>query len=295
MAKRILQISSLTSVICFVSAYFFWSSSTLALSPSPFIDIGQAYAMSKGRGKTQPNSTILDKKLDLSKTKNIELDTVSIDVKLATTVSDDNHFTFMGDARNFSPEDIHFEFEGEVLKIFIDENKKNVFNLLSASESPSITLNIPNSLVSVKIKTVSGDITSENLKLVKLETISTSGDINFSSSNVDELTARSVSGDMNFNGDLKKLSQKTTSGDVKIELKNTSPDINIVTVSGDTEILFSQKPDVKLQFSSVSGELEIKLAGLEENIESSKSVQKTIGKGTGQLEIKSVSGDVLIK
>lgn len=117
-----------------------------------------------------------------------------------------------------------------------------------------------------------------------------SGDIEVQGSNGFNIEANSASGDVEVSGQFSNLSLKSTSGDVELSLEQITGPVEIQTVSGDTEITLRQPSDFELNFSSISGELDIDHP-FQFHSKRGVSVTGSAGAGTYPLSVKSVSGD----
>jgi hypothetical protein len=106
------------------------------------------------------------------------------------------------------------------------------------------------------------------------------------------LLFESVSGDLEVKAQLERLESKTVSGD--LDFVGLCPNFNIETVSGDTELKLPQSPGLRVDATSVSGDLEA--AGLSA-IESPGQIRidSQLGSGSNSVVFESVSGDLEIK
>lgn len=301
MTKRIILISTLVSVVCFVSAYGFWSTSATANDPNRTFSLNLSLPMSNvpfGRtGSRTKTITVFSKSLNLDKIKNIEINTESIDVNLIPPTKKDSWVKLNANPDLYGPGDIYLEYTGDTLKISVKENQKIYMasELTGETNRRGLTLDVPSTIDVVSVKTVSGDLLVEKLTLGKLIFKSASGDNVITGSNFEDVEVYSVSGDTKINGDLKKLGLKSTSGDLALQLSNTSPELNVVTVSGDTKVTFSKPADTRVSFSSVSGGLNLNSEDIDDRTIGGVRIDKTVGSGKGLIQVKSVSGDLDIK
>ena len=102
-----------------------------------------------------------------------------------------------------------------------------------------------------------------------------------------EVEAATVNGEVSVSGTEGKLEVATVDGDVRL-----SPGVvaatSVATVSGDVALKLPRNADAQLEFSAVSG----KYNGKSVNLGSSK---ETFGKGTHEIEIGTVSGDLDVR
>ncbi len=184
-----------------------------------------------------------------------------------------------------------------------------------------------------KVSTVSGDvIIGRGSESVRAET--TSGDIEIFGAGRGGATARSTSGDISASNVSGGTDVKTTSGDIKIaecggkvkavstsgsidvksgktgggeiELKTVSEDISyasasipknaigISTTSGDVSVALPEKSDLDISVGTISGDINCELPSKSMN-KQDRSMEARIGAGGNSLQVKTISGDVLIK
>jgi hypothetical protein len=186
--------------------------------------------------------------------------------------------------------------EGDRITIKIKERKEkdSFFNFNWDSGESHLTLGVPKSIKGVVAKSVSGDVEISGLKLerVKLETVS--GDSHVNEAGISVMEIKSVSGDVNADGAIGKFEGHSVSGDIHVQFTNNAPDIDLKTTSGDTLVAFKEKPDLKVQFSSISGGFTMDHAFGDTEIEGRK-FSLNLGAGKGNLSVKTISGDVRIE
>lgn len=219
--------------------------------------------------------------------KEINIVTEAIDVKIEKSKDEKIHIFYY--KKNGEVADHVISHEDSVTKIRLDKlffpknNLKFNFNfknmdymgikLQDVKESAAI-IQVPINIKKIKIKTISGKI-----KIVDID--------------LDEVLIDSVSGDLELQGRIRSVEPKTVSGDLKFISDLSSPELKFSTTSGDADIVFMNDPDANFIFKSISGEIKfwggLPVIKMDGDIEGFK-----LGKGTGQLKFKTISGDVKI-
>ncbi|MGZ3712107.1 MAG: DUF4097 family beta strand repeat-containing protein [Bdellovibrionota bacterium] len=224
----------------------------------------------------------------------LEIQTTNTDLDIVMG-SKGVHANLKGTFAGKAEESFSSEIQGKKLIIRIDETKgQNGFHFNLNGEGNSLALNIPPTISRILFKTVSGDVKAAHLKVKVLEAETTSGDLTVENSDLSGLHFRTVSGDLRCREcKIDDFEGKSVSGDISLELSKMDPKIEAHTTSGDIEIRFAKKPDVKLTFSAVSGELALDPAYGKAQ-EDSHSVEMVLGKGQGSIATHTVSGDVKI-
>ncbi len=170
-------------------------------------------------------------------------------------------------------------------------------------------------VVSSVIETTSGDILVDDVTLKKLEITSVSGDLRISNGEFEKIFLKSTSGDVDIlqtsspiedveahtvSGDIqiKKVSFskayfKTVSGDIKaIHVNANMRSLEVKTTSGDVEVLYSSRPSIHVEFSTVSGDVQADGRRFPSKM---RNGSFDIGeKPKSILKFKSVSGDAKI-
>jgi|GEM_PF-5244956 len=154
---------------------------------------------------------------------------------------------------------------------------------------------VPENVKRVTVKTISGSVQAEQLSLKDLAVKTTSGDVKVEQVKISELIFQSTSGE--FYGkqfEAEKFAGKTVSGDIKLDLDSPAPMMETSSTSGDIELRFRGEPSLKVDFSSVSGEVEVdgEVSG---TLTKRGGASFKLGGAKGGLSAKTVSGDLSIK
>lgn len=222
------------------------------------------------------------------KFKHVVLKTISFDVEVQFSGTDLATFALDGSLPpgNQKPEAAWtFKENGDDSVLEVNESSHDFvkgFNINLHSNEGKLKVILPLSVTSLKIETVSGHSKVIGKTLAQLEIKSVSGDCEGTFEQLTEFERKTVSGETKIIADFGHILGKSVSGDFSIESKNDSPKIEISTTSGEMKLVFDKKPDVSLQFSSVSGEFHI------------DPKFGTLTSGKGSLQIKSVSGDITV-
>lgn len=196
---------------------------------------------------------------------------------------------------------------GETLRVMTNEisNPQGrgsfmVFNF--SDQAPQsrnkLLVRIPTGIDSVKIRSVSGDLSLRARPQV-LHFQSKSGNLSIRTQNEDvrrinQLTVETVSGDLRGNGEFQALKFNSVSGDVKLtSWTNDIESISFQTVSGDFQIELEsvaarEAINATVNFDSKSGHLKI-------DDREQKSRPLILGEGRAAISAVSVSGDFEIK
>ena len=209
-------------------------------------------------------------------------------------------------------------YDGQDLKVQIKSNNTisseltkietgNKLTLNSKYDTPSdstISVSIPYSFKDrgiLKIITSSGDIDVSNLALNTLSLSTASGDINGSNLNQNYLYLNSSSGDIKFNtttitetkfaassgsiigsGTLGAITGNTSSGDINLQIKGSLNNASLSTASGSVDLVLPKNSGYKVNYETVSGDLE------------SHNKELSFGDESSIININTVSGDLKI-
>jgi DUF4097 and DUF4098 domain-containing protein YvlB len=210
-------------------------------------------------------------------------------------------------AVNLNSQDIKVEnYEGQTLKVQV-KNNNSVSSELSESEegnkiilstsydtpgNASISISIPNSFKNrgaLKIVTSSGDINISNLSLDTLGISTASGDTELSNINLNYFSSNSSSGDTHLknvsaltetklvsssgeivgNGTLGKITANTTSGDMKLTLEKSLATSSLSSISGSISLSLPKSAGYKINYDTISGQLDSSKGKLSHGDESS--------------------------
>ena len=170
----------------------------------------------------------------------------------------------------------------------------------------SISVSIPyrfNDRGTLKIITSSGDINISNLSMNTLNLSTASGDINISNLNLNYLSLNNSSGDINFNnittlnetkltsssgdiigsGTLGTVNGSTSSGDIDLKFRDSLSNTSLNTASGSVALSLPKNLGYKINYETISGDLD------------SSNRQLSSGDESSLININTISGDLNIK
>ncbi|MBN2797436.1 MAG: DUF4097 family beta strand repeat protein [Clostridia bacterium] len=163
------------------------------------------------------------------------------------------------------------------------------------------------------ISTTSGDVWVDNSQMDNLDVKTVSGDFKLNQVNVKNFTATTTSGECDFKGDVAHdVRWNTVSGDLYMNVKSyeigefysTSGDIRITcdtlgksemdSVSGDIDIRILEKLNATLKYLTVSGDFETKYDLVVNGKNSDYEVNGKYNDGDVELNIETTSGNLTI-
>jgi lia operon protein LiaG len=222
---------------------------------------------------------------------------------------------------NLNSQDIKVvNYDGQDLKVQI-KSHSNVSNELPMTENgnklifntqydtPSnatISVSVPNKFTdkgTFKVVTSSGHIDVSNLNVNTLSLSSASGDINASDLNLNYLVLNSSSGEIKFDtiktstetkftsasgdiigsGTLGTVTGNTSSGDINLKFKDSLSNTALSTASGSVSLSFPKNLGYKVNYETVSGDL------------NSPSNELSFGDGSSLINVNTTSGDLNVK
>ena len=222
---------------------------------------------------------------------------------------------------NLNSQDIKvINYDGQDLKVQIKSHSnisselpmtangnKLVFNTqYDTPSNATVSVSIPNRFKdkgTLKVVTSSGHIDISNLNVNTLNLSSASGDINASNLNLNYLSLNSSSGNINFDttkalmetkftsssgnivgsGTLESVTGSTSSGDIHLKLKDSLSNTSLSTASGDVSLSLPRNLGYKINYETVSGDLD------------SPSGELSLGDGSSIINVNTISGDLNIK
>ncbi|QUH21000.1 DUF4097 family beta strand repeat-containing protein [Alkaliphilus sp. B6464] len=194
-----------------------------------------------------------------------------------------------------------------VLEIFVPTTFDGSYNITSSSGDIDISdlkgekFNINASSGDIDISNLkgeeyniyasSGDIDISNLKGEEYNINASSGDIDVKNINGETLNIVTSSGNINAQNCIGYLYMTSSSGDIILDLENTSGNIDLSTSSGDMTLKLSDKSNYAVTGSTSSGTFK---SNIPMTIDENKSgrFKGTIGSGDKYIKISTSSGDV---
>jgi len=151
---------------------------------------------------------------------------------------------------------------------------------ISDGSDKDLIVRFPKGLQKVTIHTASGDLNFEKPMAEEWSVTSASGDLNGELAQAERFAIRTASGDLDlsFPG-FEQGSITSASGDGHLNLKNDFQDLRIKSASGDYEIDTSRISGAEVNFTSVSGDAEIRTHLIQ---------------GTNRIDVTTTSGDLQV-
>lgn len=159
-------------------------------------------------------------------------------------------------------------------------------------EDITIVVEVPKQLESLTIKTMSGDLTCQDIFARALTMESMSGDIELEQVSTEEGIVKTKSGDFELNGfDSKDLVIKTISGDISWKRSNVN-ESQVSTISGDVEL--KEIKANNLTVKTTSGDIELRSTEVSDTNLGSVSGDISGSFFTEKIRAKTTSGDITL-
>jgi DUF4097 and DUF4098 domain-containing protein YvlB len=297
--KHFLGYTALITVACFLLSYV---SASMAGSADDYpTSIGKAYIRIGGNGaKTTVKN--FSKTLSTKDVKQVVIEVIGTDIDIASTDSDQISAELeIGATEGVDPLTIEQNEKDLVIKIKQTNTSDIGFHISlgegSQSSGGKLKIKLPLGIKNLSIKTVNGDVHAPGLALDELKLVTVSGDSELNNAKISTLDLKSTSGSVNLKGEANKVRGQSVSGEITLNLKTLSPDIELKTTSGDVIASFPTQPNLQLNFHTVSGDVSIakEISGTSNNSDSTeKNFSMKLGQGKGQFTVKTVSGDLSI-
>ena len=208
-----------------------------------------------------------------------------------------------------------FDFRQEGSTIYAVAKKRpgtsNFFKSMSCPDI-TVTVQIPEGLKNVAIRTLSGDVNASDINVAQMSISTMSGDVDLDNCIASECEISTMSGDIGFSdcsfvggkcstvsGDissddstLQHFEAKTTSGDIDLD-ETTTRDMNAETISGDIDIELAAGDGYLAHVKTTCGD--VRLDYNDETIEIIRSGSYVMGAGEIKLNLTSVSGDITVE
>lgn len=144
-------------------------------------------------------------------------------------------------------------------------------------------------LESVEVETVSGEVFLSQLSVGSLEVETVSGNVVFTACTVDHLDICTVSGTVSYEGSAREVELQTSSGNCALSLAASPEHLEAEAVSANLTLVLPEDAGFTATVESVSGDFETDFLVTKEN------GKYQCGDGSGKLEMKSFSGNLVIE
>lgn len=145
-------------------------------------------------------------------------------------------------------------------------------------------INVSNlSMNTLNLSTASGDINVDNLNLSYLSINNSSGGINFNTiTTLNETKLTSSSGDIIGSGTLGIVNGSTSSGDIDLQFRDSLNNTSLSTASGSVALSLPRSLGYKINYQTISGDLD------------SSNRELSFGDESSLIDVNTISGDLSI-
>ncbi len=178
------------------------------------------------------------------------------------------------------------------LYIYIPINYEESFEIHTVSGN--ITVDPFDTILKINLNSVSGNLNIKNTMGNELFLSSVSGNFNIIQSYFDNCSLSSTSGSTTYTGNPGRLQGNSVSGDFDLSVYGNLNDISIDTVSGKVDVFFDKDASATIFLNTVSGDYSTEMPI---SILSSKNgdISFTIGENPNvKIDISSVSGNLSV-
>jgi hypothetical protein len=228
-----------------------------------------------------------------STVRELDVSTTGVDVTFAKADGNEIEVRLTGRFPNGGDHSLSTFVEDSRLSVRTQEtDERNTWNIQfdTGLNDAELLILLPAALKKLTLKTISGDVKLTERSVEELQLESTSGDLAIKKGNFGSVTLRTVSGDLSLKEcRAEKLMSQSVSGDLSLMLRNLDPQVTAKTTSGDVEARFEKIPNARVEFVSVSGEL-----NLEPSFGERSRTKALLGNGKGSISVRSISGDLNI-
>lgn len=144
------------------------------------------------------------------------------------------------------------------------------------------------------VSTVSGDIKSRDGLFESLMVSSVSGDVSITRVDSSSTRVSTTSGDIELSQRYGAIELVSLSGTVELALDRVDGDIELKSTSGDISIAIPESSDLRVNFSSMSGDVSSRLDLAQSSLRDHK-LEGSSGSGRYQLQASSMSGDINLR
>jgi hypothetical protein len=318
------------SLLSFAISLAFFGTSYLVAGQLPEAEkynfpesIGRHYAKATGGAVELGDATSFEQTIPLQngsvQITELDIETTAVDVHLESSPSSESVAVELRSSKVAKDRPLLVDTSrGQVVRILTEEVASlpsrtgwMVFNFGDQEFQPKtgLTLKVPSSVETVRVRTVSGDLKTYFFPK-RLSFQSESGDLRLknpadetTTASIQNLTMETVSGDLRNDAGstprFQSLKFNSVSGDVKLHGWNSSIEsVFSQTVSGDFRIETQEPVNATISFESTSGQLRIEsIDGAEQKQKPTRGspIKTTVGTGATQIVAVSVSGDFKIE
>ncbi|MEK5166734.1 DUF4097 family beta strand repeat-containing protein [Paenibacillus sp. FSL R5-0527] len=130
----------------------------------------------------------------------------------------------------------------------------------------------------IKLETTNGEITLDRAKAAKIELNSVNGSIEASALK-GEIAASSVNGDL----------------DLGLQTVDLAGDITAESIHGDIDIVLKKNQPLSLEFTTVGGEAEVNVPGMDFSRRTDQGIAGKVGSGKYSVKAATTTGDFTLE
>lgn len=242
-----------------------------------------------------------EKEIDIENIKVINFETTAADVEIKPGSTNSITVKLEGNIQKKLKDKFRLKIakKDDLLKVSYITNENRLGFKLGSEKDVTLQIILPERTYrELSVQTTSGDIdmgrlTAENIKLK-----TTSGDQNIERiKSQNNISITSSSG----NVDIEELGSQngqihTKSGEVTMIIEEMINTLDIVTTSGDVKTTFKKNPkSLKIDFKGNSGKPDIKLKNIMYEDKDENKAIGVIGDGMNTLNVKTSSGDLIVR
>lgn len=272
------KIAALT-VLCFVAGYFASKRVPVQNKPLPMLLV-KSY--SGTIGANYPEALYNSFPVKALQTVVINVDNTNVQIRKSN--SQNISVTLQGKYFNVKPPHHMLINQSTSNQLILKTNELNTASHVNFEGQMIVTL--PENIKAVTLQSKQGNLMLCDLQLNALNASTISGNIK-TVGTFKKLSLATNSGDLTFKGNASQIVLNTLRGNSYLALLNSSPEMKINSNSGDIKINFAAKPDLAIDFVTVSGNLIYKDTKV-------KNMPLIIGTGEGKATINTISGDLAI-
>jgi lia operon protein LiaG len=226
----------------------------------------------------------------------IVIDVVNTDVNIIPVVDKKVGVDFYGSINTnltAGKPELVTDLKNGVLTIRVTYSKTITIGLINLANL-YLDVYVPNNFSKdIKVSTVSGNLNIRKLSIENFNFKSISGHLNVDSLSAKNLILEASSGKANLKNVEGKINAATISGEITAELKSFNNDLSIKTVSGEVNLSLPDNSEFKFKLGSVSGKI-VNEFGSKITFADSSNLEGSVGEGTFNITIKTISGSIKI-
>lgn len=284
--------AALATAACFLISYCSAGLANLPRENGHVNSLFKAYSQNKDVAQL----TEVTKNIPVDDTIELDIRLVKSDVKFVKALNQDIVLNLKGFYDSKGAEVIQTSQEGGRLVVALDHGQsEQAFFHMDFQLDEELTVGLPAQIKKVIVKTVSGDVVYAGIILDELLIGTVSGDVRLKAEALKNLTVKTVSGSVQLEGPIQDINLQTVSSDVHfLAAANQVFKADMKSTSGDIKLFFDKKPDLSVDFMSISGDLNV-AHSFDKIANESRTISFKWGQGLSHLEARTTSGDVSIE